>query len=68
MSEADQERISGAILEFMPRDGSSLDEIALEPLRSTVSLPFEPGENRKAAVKTAGDRGIEPLKVLPVSE
>jgi len=41
---------------------------ALEPLRSTVSLPFEPGENRKAAVKTAGDRGIEPLKVLPVSE
>ena len=45
---------------------AELDEAALEQLHSTVSLPFEPGENQKVAVKIVDDRGIESLKILPV--
>lgn len=45
---------------------AELDETALEKLHSTVSLPFEPGENRKIAVKIVDDRGIESLKILPL--
>ena len=30
----------------------------------TVSLPFDAGENRKAAVKIVDDRGIESLKIV----
>ena len=45
---------------------AELDEAALDQLHSTVSLPFEPGENRKVAVKIVDDRGIESLKILPV--
>jgi adenine-specific DNA-methyltransferase len=47
---------------------AELDESLLDKLHSTVSLPFEPGENRKVAVKIVDDRGIESLKILPVSE
>ena len=45
---------------------AELDEAALDQLHSTVSLPFEPGENQKVAVKIVDDRGIESLKILPV--
>ena len=31
-----------------------------------VSLPFEPGEHRRIAVKIVDDRGIESLKVMEV--
>lgn len=31
-----------------------------------MSLPFEPGEHRRVAVKIVDDRGIESLKVLEV--
>ena len=47
---------------------AELDDSALEQLHSTVSLPFEPGENRKVAVKIVDDRGIESLKVLPIED
>jgi adenine-specific DNA-methyltransferase len=47
---------------------AELDDSALEQLHSTVSLPFEPGENRKVAVKIVDDRGIESLKILPLEE
>ena len=41
---------------------------ALDQLHNTVSLPFEAGENRTVPVKIVDDRGIESLKVLPISE
>lgn len=37
-----------------------------ETYRWTVSLPFEPGEHKRIAVKIVGDRGIESLKVMEV--
>ncbi len=39
----------------------------IEAYRGTVSLPFEPGANKRVAVKIVDDRGIESLKVIPVS-
>jgi hypothetical protein len=38
----------------------------IEDYRGTVSLPFEPGEHNRIAVKIVDDRGIESLKVLEV--
>ena len=43
---------------------AELDESRLDKLHGTVSLPFEPGENRRVAVKIVDDRGIESLKVI----
>ena len=43
---------------------AELDESLLESFQGTVSLPFEAGENRKAAVKIVDDRGIESLKII----
>lgn len=43
---------------------AELDEPKLEKLHGTISLPFEPGDNRKVAVKIVDDRGIESLKVI----
>ena len=45
---------------------AELDESQLDQFRGTVSLPFEPGDNRKIAVKIVDDRGIESLKVIPL--
>ncbi len=46
---------------------AELDESQLDKFHGTVSLPFEAGENRKAAVKIVDDRGIESVKVLPLA-
>lgn len=43
---------------------AELDESKLSKLHGTVSLPFEPGDHRKIAVKIVDDRGIESLKVI----
>jgi adenine-specific DNA-methyltransferase len=43
---------------------AELNEELLDQFHSTVSLPFEAGENRKVAVKIVDDRGIESLKVI----
>ena len=43
---------------------AEIDEELIEAYRGTASLPFEPGENRRIAVKTVDDRGIESLKVM----
>lgn len=43
-----------------------IDEDLIEAYRGTVSLPFEPGDHRKVAVKIVDDRGIESLKVMEV--
>jgi len=45
---------------------AELDEGMLAKMHGTVSLPFEAGENRKAAVKIVDDRGIESLKIIPL--
>ena len=40
------------------------DESRIKACRGAVSLPFEAGEHRRAAVKIVDDRGIESLKVV----
>jgi adenine-specific DNA-methyltransferase len=45
---------------------AQIDEELVEAYRGTVSLPFEPGEHRRLAVKIVDDRGIESLKVVEV--
>lgn len=46
---------------------AELDEDQLESFHGTISLPFEPGEHRKVAVKIVDDRGIESLKVIALN-
>ena len=36
----------------------------IEAYRGTVSLPFEPGEHGRAAIKIVDDRGVESLKIV----
>jgi hypothetical protein len=43
---------------------AEIDEELIEAYRGTVSLPFEPGEHKRIAVKIVDDRGIESLKVI----
>ena len=43
---------------------AKIDESRMEAYRGTVSLPFEAGEHRRAAVKIVDDRGIESLKIV----
>jgi adenine-specific DNA-methyltransferase len=45
---------------------AEIDEELIEEYRGTVSLPFEPGENKRIAIKIVDDRGIESLRVLEV--
>jgi len=45
---------------------AEIDEDLIEAYRGTVSLPFEPGKNRRVAVKIVDDRGIESLKIIEV--
>jgi adenine-specific DNA-methyltransferase len=40
----------------------------LECYHGTVSLPFDAGDNRTAAVKIVDDRGIESLKIIPLED
>ena len=46
---------------------AELDEDKMGAFRGTVSLPFEAGGHRRAAVKIVDDRGIESLKVLTLT-
>lgn len=43
---------------------AELDEKLIKAYRGTVSLPFEPGQTGRIAVKIIDDRGIESLKAL----
>ncbi len=47
---------------------AEVDNRLIEAYRGTESLPFEPGEHRRIAVKIVDDRGIESLKVLEMTE
>ena len=46
---------------------AEIDEELIEAYRGTVSLPFEPGEHKRVAVKIVDDRGIESLKIVEIS-
>ena len=46
---------------------AELNEALLDKFHGTKSLPFEAGENKKVAVKIVDDRGIESLKIIPLS-
>ena len=43
---------------------AEIDEELIAAYRGGTSLPFEPGERRRIAVKIVDDRGIESLKVI----
>ena len=43
---------------------AKIDESRFTAYRGTISLPFAPGEHRRAAVKIVDDRGIESLKIV----
>ena len=45
---------------------AEIDTDLIEAYRGTVSLPFEPGEHGRAAVKIVDDRGIESLKIVEI--
>ena len=45
---------------------AEIDEERMEAYWGTVSLPFEPGDHKRIAVKIVDDRGIESLKVMAV--
>lgn len=45
---------------------AEIDEELIESYRGTVSLPFEPGDYKRAAVKIVDDRGIESLKIVEI--
>jgi adenine-specific DNA-methyltransferase len=47
---------------------AEIDEGLIEQYRGTVSLPFEPGEHKRVAVKIIDDRGIESLKVMGIDQ
>jgi len=46
---------------------AEIDEDLIKAYRGTVSLPFEPGDNKRIAVKIIDDRGIESLKIVDVA-
>ncbi len=46
---------------------AEIDEELIEAYRGTVSLPFEPGDHKRIAVKIVDDRGIESLKIVEVN-
>lgn len=45
---------------------AEIDPELIEAYRGTKSLPFEPGEYKRVAVKVIDDRGIESLKIVEV--
>ena len=47
---------------------AEIDADLIEAYRGTVSLPFEPGEHQRVAVKIVDDRGVESLRVLEVQQ
>ena len=46
---------------------AEIDETLIEAYRGTVSLPFEPGKNKRIAVKIVDDRGIESLRIVEIT-
>ena len=46
---------------------AEIDATRMVAYRGTVSLPFEPGEHGRAAVKIVDDRGVESLKIVELA-
>ena len=46
---------------------AEIDVTRMAAYRGTVSLPFEPGEHGRAAVKIVDDRGGESLKIVELA-
>ena len=46
---------------------AEIDATKMEAYRGTVSLPFEPGEHERVAVKIVDDRGVESLKIVELA-
>jgi adenine-specific DNA-methyltransferase len=46
---------------------AEIDQDLIQSYRGTVSLPFNLGEHKRAAVKIVDDRGIESLKIVELS-
>ena len=46
---------------------TAIDEDLIEAYRGTISLPFEAGEHKRAAVKIVDDRGIESLRIAELA-
>lgn len=46
---------------------AEIDEELITAYRGTVSLPFTPGDKKRAAVKIIDDRGIESLKLVDLA-
>ena len=44
---------------------AEIDEELIEAYRGAVSLPFEPGDHKRVAVKIIDDPDIEPRRVRP---
>jgi adenine-specific DNA-methyltransferase len=47
---------------------AEIDPDLIEAYRGTISLPFDPSDNRRIAVKIVDDRGIESLKIIEVEK
>jgi adenine-specific DNA-methyltransferase len=45
---------------------AEIDPERIAAYRGTVSLPFEPGDHKRIAVKIVDDRGVESLRVMEV--
>ena len=45
---------------------AEIDEDLIEAYRDVMSLPFEPGEHKRIAVKIVDDRGVESLQILEI--
>ena len=46
---------------------AEIDQDLVQHYHGTVSLPFDAGEHRRAAVKIVDDRGVESLKILDLT-
>jgi adenine-specific DNA-methyltransferase len=68
LASGDDATMRAALAELKRDIRAELDESQLDSFHGTVSLPFEAGNNRKAAVKIVDNRGIESLKVIPLED
>jgi len=46
---------------------AEIDEELIDAYRETISLPFEPGQYKRIAVKIVDDRNVQSLKVMGIS-
>ena len=61
LADGDEGRAQDKLAENLKAE---IDAELIEAYLGTVSLPFEAGEHKRAAVKIIDDRGIESLKVI----